>query len=412
MKRSKLISMAVSLLAAVCLWAYVVTVVNPDGDTVISDIPVTFSGQEVLREDYGLIIGGEYTDLVSVHFYGKNSDLKKLEQYKDEISAVVDVSKVRSAKEYKLTYQLTLPNAVQASEVQATDRTPSVITIQVERLLRREVEVRGDFSGVELAEGYLLESTGFDYDTVTVEGPESVVSTIACAQVTMSRTNVDKSITEDMEYTLLDTDGNAVDTADLSVDLESIEVQLDVIKYKKVPLSVNLIDGGGATEADASVEIEPKSVTLAGDATVLDSVNTIVLGSIDLGETENDATRSFEIKIPNEAKNVSGEETATVTIKIKNKQTKVIGATNIAFTNVPEGFEARSITQLVQATVRAPSGEASKIAANNLRVVADLSEYTQAGTYQVPVTIYIDGYPNAGVIGDAYKIVVVLEAVQ
>ena len=45
MKRSKLITMGISLLAAICLWAYVVTVVNPDGDTIISGIPVTFSGQ-------------------------------------------------------------------------------------------------------------------------------------------------------------------------------------------------------------------------------------------------------------------------------------------------------------------------------------------------------------------------------
>ena len=148
MKRSKLITMGISLLAAICLWAYVVTVVNPDGDTIISGIPVTFSGQEVLREDQGLIIKGDYDDMVSVHFYGKNTDLKKLEQYKDEITAVVDVSKVRSAKEYQLSYQLTLPNAVQASAVQVTDRNPSVITIQVEKLAKREIEVRGDFSGV------------------------------------------------------------------------------------------------------------------------------------------------------------------------------------------------------------------------------------------------------------------------
>ena len=101
-----------------------------------------------------------------------------------------------------------------------------------------------------------------------------------------------------------------------------------------------------------------------------------------------------------------------MTIKIKNKRTKVIGATNIAFINTPDGFDARSITQLVLTTVRASNTEIDRIAANNLRVVADLSEYTQAGTYQVPVTIYIDGYPDAGVIGDDYKIVVVLEAVE
>ena len=185
MKRSKLITMGISLLAAICLWAYVVTVVNPDGDTIISGIPVTFSGQEVLREDQGLVIKGDYNDMVTVHFYGKNSDLKKLEQYKDEITAVVDVSKVRSAKEYQLTYQLTLPNAVQASAVQDTDRNPSVVTIQVEKLLRREIEVRGDFSGVEIAEGYLLGSRRrFDYDTVTVGGRGvRRVDQLECAQI-------------------------------------------------------------------------------------------------------------------------------------------------------------------------------------------------------------------------------------
>ena len=190
--------------------------------------------------------------MVSVHFYGKNTDSsKKLEQYKDEISAVVDVSKVRSAKEYQLTYQLTLPNAVQASAVQETDRNPSVITIQVEKLARREIEVQGDFTGVEVADGYLLESTSFDYDTVTVEGP-GVPShrRYSCAQIVMSRTNVDKNITESVDYTLVDADGNEVDTTDLTTDVDTIEVELDVVKYKQVPLSVNFIDGGGATGAD------------------------------------------------------------------------------------------------------------------------------------------------------------------
>ena len=51
MKKSKLITMAISLFAAICLWIYVVTVVNPDGSTTISNIPVTFSGADVLRED-------------------------------------------------------------------------------------------------------------------------------------------------------------------------------------------------------------------------------------------------------------------------------------------------------------------------------------------------------------------------
>ena len=45
------------------------------------------------------------------------------------------------------------------------------------------------------------------------------------------------------------------------------------------------------------MDIDQKSITLAGDATVLDSVNTIVLGNVDLGATDNNAVLSFDIKI-------------------------------------------------------------------------------------------------------------------
>ena len=78
MKKSKLITMAISLLAAICLWIYVVTVVNPEGTTTISNIPVTFSGAEVLREDQGLVLSGDYQDMVTVSFTGKNSSLLRV----------------------------------------------------------------------------------------------------------------------------------------------------------------------------------------------------------------------------------------------------------------------------------------------------------------------------------------------
>ena len=124
--KSKLFSLIVSVLAAMCLWVYVMTVVNPDVDLVIGNIPVTFSGAEVLREDHGLVITGDYQEFVSVHFYGKNADLKTLDQHKDEIKAVVDVSKVRSTKEYTMTYDITLPSAVSASSITRCCRASGV----------------------------------------------------------------------------------------------------------------------------------------------------------------------------------------------------------------------------------------------------------------------------------------------
>ena len=408
MKKSKLITMIISLLAAFLLWVYVVTIVNPEGEITLSDIPVSFSGEEVLREDQGFVITEGKDVTVTAHFSGKNSDLKKLEQYQEEIVAVVDVSKVRSAKEYTLSYDLTLPNSVQQSAVTVFDRRPSTVSFTVQRLVSKSVEVVGDFSRVEIAEDYMLDSRSFDYETVTVEGPEDIVSTIQCAQVEMSRTNLDKSVTETLSFTLLDENGNAVDTSMLTTNTDRIEVTLNVVKYKTVPLDVECIDGGGATGKDVSYEIDPPTITLSGDSTVLDTLNKIVLGNIDLASIKNSTeVKPFAIVIPDGAKNVSGEEQASVTIRIKNKETAVIRATNIAFINTPEGYTPNSVTQLVQVTVRASASDIDKISSSSLRVVADMTGCTQAGTYQVPVTIYIDGYPDAGVVGE-YSIAVTM----
>ena len=404
MKRSRLITLIISLVAAIALWIYVVTIVNPDGETTLTNIPVTFSGQEVLQQDQGLIItkGGDAT--VSVDFSGKNSDLKKLRQGQDEITAVVDVSKIRTAKDYNMSYEVQLPTSVQDSVISISGRTPSLISFTVEKYVTKEVEVKADVTAVEVTDGYMLDSTTFDYDTVTISGPESAVSRIKNAQVVMSRTDLDKTVTETMDYNFIDDNGDTVDKTDLTMDVEKIEVTLNVVQYKEIPLDVEFIDGGGATASDVSYEISPATITLSGDSTILDGVNKIVLGNIDLSDTDNNAVLPFQIVIPNGAKNVSGEEQATVTVKIKNKDTNVIRATNITFINVPDGYEAASMTQLVQTTVRASSADIQKISSNNLRVVADMADYTQAGTYTVPVTIYIDGYPDAGVIGD-YTIV-------
>ena len=410
--KSKLFAMIVSLLAAMCLWVYVVTVVNPDGDMVIGNIPVSFSGAEVLREDHSLVITEGYDEFISVHFYGKNTDLKTLEQHKDEIKAVVDVSKVRSTKEYTLSYDIQLPSAVSASSITKMEGSPAAITFSVERQISRSVEITGDFSNVRIAEGFMLDSTSFDYDSVQITGPESIVSTVRSAQVTLERSNVDKTITESVPFILLDQDGNAVDTSQLTMSAETIEVTMKIVKYKVVPLEIQFVDGGGA-KAATDVEYEPDitAVTLSGDAAALDGLNSIQLDPIDLSQlSSNDETVTRTILIPNDAKNVSGQEEVTIHVTIKGKQIKTLRTTNIVFVGVDEEkFKATSLAQQVQVTIRADAADANRIQAGSIRIVADMSAYTQTGTYQVPVTVYVDGYDTAGAIG-RYSIAVNLAA--
>ena len=106
------------------------------------------------------------------------------------------------------------------------------------------------------------------------------------------------------------------------------------------------------------------------------------------------------ILIPNDVKNVSGQEEVSIHVIIHGKQIKTLRTTNIVFIGVDEEkFKATSLSQQVQVTIRADASDAQKILAGNIRIVADMSGYTQEGTYQVPVSVYVDGYDSAGAIG-------------
>ena len=119
MKRSKLITMGISLLAAICLWAYVVTVVNPDGDTIISGIPVTFSGQEVLREDQGLIIKGDYDGKWS-DFGGKITTFGAAE---DRVGIPTDTWKLENwtVEDYNALYEKVKSGEIEISSELVSD---------------------------------------------------------------------------------------------------------------------------------------------------------------------------------------------------------------------------------------------------------------------------------------------------
>ena len=66
-----------------------------------------------------------------------------------------------------------------------------------------------------------------------------------------------------------------------------------------IPLTVDLIDGGGATAADVNVEISPATVTVVaeteGDVTLPDSIS---LGEIDLSNVLGNTSFSLPITLP------------------------------------------------------------------------------------------------------------------
>jgi YbbR domain-containing protein len=407
--KSKLLTILFSVFVAAALWLYVVTVENPEITATISNIPVTYSGLEALSEDRGLLITSGLDATVTLRITGKRAEINKLT--KDNITILADVSRVTRAQTYTLTYTVEYPSEVNSSSFQIDSKLPTSLSLTVERLATKQVEVRGELIG-GTADGFTTETMTFDYDEITISGSEELVSQVSYALVTLERTNLDKTVTTTLPYTLMNSDNEPVDATDLTSDVTEIEVTLPVVKYKQIPLCVGFIAGGGATEEDVVCSIEPSSVTVSGDASVLDMVNQINLGNIDLGSVVRTSTFEYSILLPNNVKSVSGEETATVTIEISGLETKILRLSSIEIPQAPDGFAAEAVTQSVSVTIRASADDIDDITEANVHAIADMSSVSaNAGTYTVPLTIEIYGYPDAGVIGTYSAVITLTESI-
>ena len=130
-------------------------------------------------------------------------------------------------------------------------------------------------------------------------------------------------------------------------------------------------------------------------------MNKIILATIDLTDFSSTFTETYTIPIDNGLRNTTGETKATVTIEIVGLETKTFRVSNFSCTNVTEGYEADIITESKEITLRGTPEVLAQIRNENIRAVADLTDYKEStGTYMPTVKIYVDGFTDVGAIGE------------
>ena len=403
--------MAVSLLAAVILWLYVTTTEGVEREMMLSGVKIEFTGAESLRESSGLIVTEQDRTSVNLTVKGSRRVLSKINS--GNVTAAIDLSRVTTDGRYSVSYSLVYPTGVNPDEIAVVRSSSDVVNFYVDRQVRKTVPVEGRFLG-STAEGYLAdENPVFDPMVVTVSGPKTAVSAVDHAYISITRTDVDKTLSYFTTYDLMDADGNVIEDSSVIKETEEISVTLNVQSVKQVPLDINIVSGGGATrEENTSIVIDPAYIVLSGDAAAIDSVSKIVLGTVDLSAVNGEYSARYTVVPPDSTENLSGVSEAEVTVSIIGlvSQNFNIGHDNISCINVPEGFNAEIINQALSVTIRAPEEDLARITASHIRAVADLSEVSESnatGFISPAVRIFIDGFPTAGVVG-RYSIIVTL----
>ena len=408
---SRVFWMILSLFAASLLWMYVTTTEGVEVQKTLTGVKIEFLGADAMRASSDLIVTEQDRTSVNLTLSGTRRVLSKLTN--SNVTATVNLNNVTADGRYSVSYDIAFPAGVNANEVTVVHTSSDVVNFYVDKLARKTVEVKGAFTG-NTAEGYLAdESMVFDPLVVAISGPKTVISKVDHAFVAITREEVDRTLSYSTTYSLVDANNNPVEDSSIQRETEEVPVTLNVLSTKEVPLDVTIIDGGGATrDANTRIEITPSSIMLAGDAAAIDSTTKLILGTINLSTFATDFSATYTIIPPNGTENMTGVTEATVTVSITGVATKSfsVNPDNIICINVPDGYDAENITQALNVTVRAPQEVLDRISEVNLRAVADLSNLgtNASGVFTPTVEIKIDGFPEAGCVGE-YKIYITLK---
>ncbi len=393
-----------SLICSLLIWVYVTESIGGDTDRTYPGVMVVYEGENDMRDSRGLIISDRDTTSGKVTLTGNRRTLASLDSA--DLKLVVDLSEIMTTGYYSLAPKVEYPRRIDSSTITQAIISPEVISFYVDKLSVRPVPVTGVFNG-SAAEGYSADPLAFDTETIRIYGPEKIISQVDHAQVEVNRTDVDKTLTFEASYTLIDTEGNEFESDEITFDRETVNVTLPISAVKEVSLTVDLIPGAGATRDNAKWSVEPKTITLTGDAATLEGVNSISIAQVDLAKVDEALTETFKIVLPNDTESTDGIKEATLTLEVQGlaKKTVSIDQSNISCTNVSQGYEAVVMNgSLDNVVIRGPENVLRGISDNNIRAVADLTDYgTATGILSVPVRIIINGTTEAGAIGE-YKI--------
>lgn len=389
MRKNKVTSMLLSLVIAFGLWLYVVTNVSQEAEYTIYNVPVVMEGEALLNEK-NLMITAVSADDVDLTLSGSRSDLAKVNN--SNMILKVNLGEISEPQEKKgLEYTPVYPGDVATNALTIENRYPARIYVTVEARRNKEVPVEVIWIG-STPEGFMSdrENRTLDYDKVTVVGPASVADLIEKAVIEVDLNDKRESISQDYRYTLCDKDGNPVDAELITTNVENVHLDVKIQQVKEVELVAEIVYGGGATEKNTKVTIEPAIIRLAGGGAVLEELgDTIQLGRIDLSTVEKSQEISLPITLPEGVTNLSNIQEATVDIQFSGLKVKSFDVTNIEAVNVPEGLEVNILTNQLTVILRGPAADLEKITEEDIIIRADLTDAV-ADTSTFKATIHFN----------------------
>lgn len=396
--KSKILTFCLSVLLAIGIWIYVITVVSPESTETFQNVPVQMQNVALL-EERGFVITDISNTNISLQLFGKRTDLVQINS--SNIRVIADVSSISEPGVHEIYYTVSFPGSVASGAIETQTRFPDTIRVTVEKKISKKLDVMVEYTGA-VPSGYMTDEANIQLSTktVTVSGSKALVDKVTGAKVMVDLTNHTESISGTYPVVLLGADGSEIEDEGITTDISNIHVLLQIQQLKQVDITYNVVYGGGANMSNTTITANVQSILVAGHKNVLQDITQISLGTIYLTEYTESCDVPLAITLPDGVSNESGVHEVILTITFTGLETKTLTVTNFKAVNVPTDMRAVFLESKLKVTIRGKKEELDTIGASNIYVEVDFGT-TREGISRMPARVIIitGELTSAGAIG-------------
>lgn len=393
-----------SVLLSVILWLVVTSVENPTVSDYYYNIPVKLLNTELITDSGQVYEILDNTGVLSrVTVRAPRSVISELNE--NNIIATADVSDISSLD----TIAIKLTTDVHAKDISSITGNNDTVKLKIENKKSKALALKATVSG-QVTEGYMVGEVTPDQNLVRISGPESVIDRIAKAVIDVDVTGMTSDIVTNADIKLYDAEGNSVDADNVTLNIETVGVKVNIWQTAEVPVKYNVMGTPGAGhQATGEIEGNGETILIAGKASAIRAITEIEIPEeeLDITDMTEDYTVEIDIRkyLPDNVYLADAEDAKrTVTVHLENEISKrlEIRSEKVKITNLPDGYDA-SITGLDEEAftieVIGLSKDVAALQAADISGVVDIQDFTREREMTNPepgfYTVEVDfGFPE------------------
>lgn len=372
-----------SVILAIIIWLLVTNIDNPYTTKTFTDISVNVINEDALlkkNKTWDIIEG----DKVTVTLKAKRSVIDKLTRA--DIQATADLSKL------SITNAVPINVTVSHYEEEIKEKnlgSVDTLKVKLENMKTKQFAVTVETIG-DVGAGYAIGTKIPTPNIVEVTGPESLIKRINQVRATISVDGIVSDETFSVEPSYYNYDGDKLDSSRLSCNVERLEVSINLLKTKKVDLSVETVGEVAKGYQLESVLLEPKGVTIAGTEEKLKDLDTILVDGLSVEGLTEDTEENIDITdyLPDGIK--LAQESPDVRVKIQivplDMKSIKIPVNRISVQNQSQSMTLTYEEDEITVKVRGEQKDIKDLDISDLTPSIDLSEL-EVGKHKVKVKL-------------------------